>query len=374
MADQVSADRKLYWLAGAGLVALLLTPLLMVGTVGVIFIALLDSGEDAGAAGVSSCSPVDSITPVTDAQVEGFTSEQLGNAAEIVQAGADLGVSVHGQTVAVMTAIGESSLINIDYGDWETAGWRNPDGTPTSSLGLFQQQRWWGSVEERMDPHTAATLFYRALLQVPGWESMQPTLAANATQNNADPYHYRPYWAGAVAIVTALSGNPDLVLPGADAPCALPAASIAGTGDWVHPLGGEGRLTSGFGMRTIFGRTALHTGQDLAQSCGSPVFAAAAGTVIFAGFGPYQGRTGNIVVLDHGGGVQTWYGHLLTGTMAVRVGDVVTSGQQIASSGGDKNIDPVGAGNSTGCHLHFEVHDPDAVDPLPWMLEHGVQL
>ena len=92
-----------------------------------------------------------------------YDAEQLCNAATIIDVGSTLGLSARDQTIAVMTAIGESSLRNIEYGDWETSGVRNPDGSPTTSIGLFQQQDEWGSREERLDPQTAATLFYRAM-------------------------------------------------------------------------------------------------------------------------------------------------------------------------------------------------------------------
>ena len=136
------------------------------------------------------------------ASVGPFHGEQIINAAQIIIAGNDLGVDAHGQVLAVMTAIGESTLIAVDHGD--AAG---PD-----SRGLFQQRAngAWGSYSDRMDPRTAATSFFRALLQVPGWESMDPTLAAHRVQGNADPSHYTPYFSAAVQLVAALGGDPSL--------------------------------------------------------------------------------------------------------------------------------------------------------------------
>jgi hypothetical protein len=127
-----------------------------------------------------------------------FRGVQLINAAQIIIAANDLGIDTKGQAIGVMTAIGESTLTNINYGD--AAG---PD-----SRGLFQQRAngAWGSLADRMNPRIAATNFFKALLRVPGWESMPPTLAAHATQNNADPYYYAQYWNDAVLIVSTLSG------------------------------------------------------------------------------------------------------------------------------------------------------------------------
>ncbi len=137
--------------------------------------------------------------------IAGWQGEQLENAATIMQTGAALGFGRDGQILGVMTAMGESSLINIDYGDWETSGFTNPDGSRTTSIGLFQQQEWWGSVPERMDPATSARLFYERLARVPDWPSMEPTLAIHRVQVNLDPSYYTRYHEDAVAVVDALS-------------------------------------------------------------------------------------------------------------------------------------------------------------------------
>lgn len=137
-----------------------------------------------------------------------YTDEQIGNARTIVAAGRDAGLPQRDQTIAVMTAIGESSLRNIDYGDWETGGVTNPDGARTTSIGLFQQQDGWGTREQRLDPYTAATLFYRAMVtRVPEPErsSLAPTTVAHRTQVNADPQHYERFWPAAERLVAELA-------------------------------------------------------------------------------------------------------------------------------------------------------------------------
>ncbi len=141
-----------------------------------------------------------------DAGVEGWRGEQLDNAAIIMQTASGLGFGRDGQIIGVMTAMGESGLRNIDYGDWETIGFRNPDGTRTSSIGLFQQQDWWGSVETRMDPASSATLFYTRLGGLEGWQQMTPSHAIHRVQINTDPDYYSQYAADATAVVDALSG------------------------------------------------------------------------------------------------------------------------------------------------------------------------
>lgn len=136
-------------------------------------------------------------------------SEQRRNAAIVMRAGQELGLSMRDQAIGVMTAMGESSLRNLDYGDWETRGVRNPDGSPTTSLGLFQQQDGWGTRESRLDPYSAATLFYRAMIsEVPESEraGLEPTLVAHRIQVNERPSHYARFWPAAVAVVDDIAG------------------------------------------------------------------------------------------------------------------------------------------------------------------------
>lgn len=113
----------------------------------------------------------------------------------------------------------------------------------------------------------------------------------------------------------------------------------------------SGTLTSGFGPR--WGR--MHEGIDIAVPSGTPVAAAASGTVIWAG---WQGGYGNLVVVDHGGGIATAYGH--NTSVTVSVGQHVGQGTIIAYSGS--------TGNSTGPHVHFEVRvNGSAVDPMGYL-------
>ncbi len=110
-------------------------------------------------------------------------------------------------------------------------------------------------------------------------------------------------------------------------------------------------ITSPFGWR--WGR--MHEGLDLGAASGAPIAAAAAGTVIYAG---WLGGYGNLVVIDHGGGLATAYGH--QSSIAVSVGQEVAQGQVIGYVGS--------TGHSTGPHLHFEVRvDGAAVDPLGYL-------
>lgn len=159
------------------------------------------AAADAPAADVPPvpASPCDTLSAYSD--------EQLGNADIIIAVASAAGLGERDQTIGVMTAMGESSLRNLDYGDWETSEVTNPDGTPTTSIGLFQQQDGWGTREQRLDPHTAAELFYRAMMtRVPEPErsATEPTIVAHRTQINKDPQHYARYWERAQQLVVAL--------------------------------------------------------------------------------------------------------------------------------------------------------------------------
>jgi len=138
--------------------------------------------------------------------VAGFAGDQLVNAATIMNAATTAGLPQQAQTLGVMTAIGESSLRNLDYGD-DVQGVTNPDGTPATSLGLFQQQDGWGSRTARLDPNVSAALFFARLALIPDWQGMAPSAAAHAVQSNADPDHYTPFYEPAAQIVKTLTAT-----------------------------------------------------------------------------------------------------------------------------------------------------------------------
>ena len=103
----------------------------------------------------------------------------------------------------------------------------------------------------------------------------------------------------------------------------------------------SGIISSRFGVRSSI-RSSAHTGLDIATSTGTPVKAAASGTVTFAG---WKGSYGNLMVITHSNGVQTYYGHC--SKLYLSAGATVSQGQTIAAVGS--------TGNSTGPHLHFEI-------------------
>jgi murein DD-endopeptidase MepM/ murein hydrolase activator NlpD len=142
------------------------------------------------------------------------------------------------------------------------------------------------------------------------------------------------------------------------------AAGAVGGQGWAVPVGGP--ITDGFGPRAspCPGCTSYHLGADIGAGCGAVIHAAHAGTVTYAG---WNGGYGNYVQLSHGGGVSTGYGHIVSGGILVGNGQNVDAGEPIARVGS--------TGNSTGCHLHFEVRiNGSATDPIAFMAQHGASL
>jgi murein DD-endopeptidase MepM/ murein hydrolase activator NlpD len=162
--------------------------------------------------------------------------------------------------------------------------------------------------------------------------------------------------------------EPRVIIAGLPAPAGIPAApALLKTRElpkvvapaWVNP-NPTARVTSCFGPR--WGR--LHAGVDLAAPDHTPIVAAGAGVVVRAGAAEGYG---NAVLIDHGNGYLTHYGHL--SVIAVQVGQQVTAGERIGDEGS--------TGHSTGPHLHFEVHEgyyKNPIEPAEWMHQHGVDI
>ena len=137
---------------------------------------------------------------------------------------------------------------------------------------------------------------------------------------------------------------------------------IDGTVQWPFQTGVP--ISSGFGARQVTNCgfcSTFHEGLDFVPGAGSPIQAIADGTVSVVS-GP-SGAFGNHVEIEHvidGQKVTSTYSHMQTGSVQVRVGDTVTVGQLVGKVGS--------TGNSTGAHLHFEIHLSGVpVDPYPWL-------
>ena len=135
--------------------------------------------------------------------IAGYCQPQLINAVQVIRAARSMGLKTRPQEIGIMTAIGESGLRNLGFGD--TAG---PD-----SRGMFQQRSNYGTLADRLDPYIAARAFYSRMLGVPGWNTRPPTEVAHAVQENADPNYYTKFWTRAEALEFGIYSYQALLLP-----------------------------------------------------------------------------------------------------------------------------------------------------------------
>jgi len=136
---------------------------------------------------------------------------------------------------------------------------------------------------------------------------------------------------------------------------------------WARPTSGP--RTSGFGPRSSqcgngYCSTSYHYGVDLSGGCSAGIYAAAAGTVVYAG---YNGGYGNYIKIDHGGGIGTGYAHIRPGGFFVGYGQRVNAGDLIGSEGN--------TGNAFGCNLHFEAYvGGSPVNPIDFLAARGISI
>ncbi len=168
--------------------------------------------------------------------------------------------------------------------------------------------------------------------------------------------------AAGVAVVSRVDGTLKNGVPAILSPEAFAAAAAAGaTGAGgaptcvALPLAEGYRLTSNYGYRIhpISRQYSLHTGMDMAAPLGTPIHAVTDGTVVYTGAGR-QGRSSELVIIEHqvnGTTFFSWYVHMYPDGVFVTVGQQVKAGEVIAEVGNN--------GNSTGPHLHFEIHTSD---------------
>jgi murein DD-endopeptidase MepM/ murein hydrolase activator NlpD len=323
---------------------------MFLGTMPVLMMAASIGAHTGGAESPASrvattgCALAPSKASATD-----LDDEQVANARTIIAVGKSLGVPPRGWVIAIATALQESGLRNLNYGDRD-------------SLGLMQQRpsTGWGTPAQVQDPTYAARAFFGGptsptsnpgLLSVTGWQRLPLWQAAQTVQRSSFPMAYGDHEPLATEIVHRLTGTTAGCAPLADGP-------------WRPPVPAGYALTSSFGWRTspTRGGADFHTGQDFARSQGSPVTAVSTGVVVYTG---WSGGYGNLVRVRHANGVESWYAHL--STIDVQAGDEVGAGDRLGAVGS--------TGNSTGPHLHLEIRvDDHPVDPMPWLVRKGVRM
>lgn len=313
-------------------------------------------------------------------QVLTLNRTQLTHAATIITVGSQTsGVGRPGVVVALMAALTESSLRMLaNTGAYpESSDFPNDgNGADHDSLGLFQMRpaAGWGTVAQLMDSTYQARAFFggpggpnypspRGLLDIPGWQQLDPGEAAQAVEVSAYPDRYQDYRPVAETILTALT-RPTSAGEAGEAPV------VAETTRVVFPLPeGTWVRTSPFGWRThpISGRRAFHAGADFAAPDGTPIYAVADGLVVRA---DYTETGGGVIVIEHTIGGQrlaSTYIHMWANGIYVAPGEPVTAGQRIGDVGS--------SGQSTGPHLHLQIHPggqgASTIDADTWLSEHG---
>jgi len=198
-----------------------------------------------------------------------------------------------------------------------------------------------------------------------GYEAgVRARAAAAAAAAKADA-EARARQQAAAAAAAAAASRPAASAPAPSAPAAgstRPSGSSAASG-WTRPITSYTFYQAyGYRIHPVYGDYRLHAGADFSAPCGTPLYATAAGTVTYAG--PYGGY-GNIIIIDHGGGITSAYAHVYATGIYVRTGQTVAAGTNIAGVGN--------AGVSTGCHLHFEIRNNGvATDPMAFLATRGV--
>jgi murein DD-endopeptidase MepM/ murein hydrolase activator NlpD len=337
----------------AGLVVVVLGVVVTAAVLGVRHLRALVSGEQC-------------LVTASGTSFE-WAPDQASNAAAIAAIAVQRGMPPRAATIAIATAMQESKVRNVKFGDRD-------------SLGLFQQRpsAGWGTPEQIMDPAYASTKFYEKLATVLGWETMSLTEAAQRVQVSAYPDAYAKHEPLATQIVNLLADGAANAVGNSLAMVCAAAGQVAASG-WTIPV----KASVGSGFRTPSRPT--HQGVDLIIGRYTPIHAAASGVVSMVkcdedhsgrldcnrdGY-PGKGGCGWMVEIQHAGDVMTRYCHMVQRPF-VQIGQNVTAGEVIGRVGT--------SGNSSGPHLHFEVHlnndrsSSGAIDPLSFMDKMGAPL
>jgi murein DD-endopeptidase MepM/ murein hydrolase activator NlpD len=358
------------------LVALVTTLALLccAGSVTMILFSGFSDDDDpvnlnAAAYGCGEGGPVDPNSKLPS--IRQYGAQQIRNAAVIINVGAKLKMPPRAWVIAVATSMQESRLVNLG-----NLGSRNDH----DSLGLFQQRpsSGWGTPAQVRDPEYASTKFYEKLKKVPNWEEKSLTRAAQAVQISAYPDAYAKHEPVATQIVNTLAHGAAKAVGNSLSMTCSGSGQIAASG-WTNPVHAD----VGSGFRTP--ERPNHQGVDLIIARYKPITAAASGIVSLVkcdedfrgrktcnvdGY-PGKGGCGWMVEIRHAGNVMTRYCHMVQRPF-VKENQKVTAGQIIGRVGT--------SGNSSGPHLHFEVHlDNDrssngATNPVPFMQQQGAPL
>lgn len=261
-----------------------------------------------------------------------FSAEQMKNAAIIASVGSGMAMSKRDLQIGIMTAIAESGLINVNYGDRD-------------SLGLFQQRpsMGWGTPAQVTNPRYSSNKFFSVLKGLVGRNEMSPWAAAQSVQRSAfaDGSNYQRWWPSATAIFTkglkktggGYKVNENLGGSGGKHRPSKPGKGWSNTHDYRNGLGSP---LYAFNDGVVLESYATTSG----GSPGNGIYTAPNGL-------PYRSYGERIKIRGNDGNTLL-YAHMHVNSRKVQQGDRVRGGQLIGYSGN--------TGNSTGPHTHFEVN------------------
>lgn len=288
------------------------------------------------------------VNPQGPQRAVAWKSDQKSWASVITNVARSRGMPPRAAVIGVATAMQESGLRNLTYGDRD-------------SLGLFQQRpsQGWGTAAQVIDAVYSSNSFYERLAKVSRWQTRPLTDVAQAVQRSAFPDAYAKWEKSAGDLVAGSWGNAVLTVASG---CS--SLSSDSSGAWALPVENS-RVTTPYKAGGGMWSSGSHTGIDFPVPTGTRVQAVGRGTVVEAGPG---GAYGNNVVIKMSDGRYTQYAHLSRITVAT--GQAVTARQQIGLSGA--------TGNVTGPHLHFETRTGPAygsdIDPVAYLRSHGLSL
>ena len=294
------------------------------------------------------------LNPQGKQQSVNWTEEQKRNASVITNVARSRSLPPRAAVIGVATAIQESMLKNIRYGDRD-------------SQGLFQQRpsQGWGTVAQVTDPIYASNSFFERLAKVDKWQTKPLTKAAQNVQRSGFPDAYAKWEKTAGELVVKSWGRHAVLSTTSGCDAVENAADSTGAkGGWALPVENS-RVTTPYKAGGGMWSSGSHTGVDFPVATGTRVQAVGTGTVVEAGWG---GAYGNNVVIKMSDGKYTQYGHL--SKISVTKGQPVKARQQIGVSGA--------TGNASGPHLHFEARTGPAygsdINPVGYLRSHGLSL
>jgi murein DD-endopeptidase MepM/ murein hydrolase activator NlpD len=250
---------------------------------------------------------------------------------------------------------GENDIYKLALSQQKTA--KQLTTLATAQAGILAGQKQAADAAEAAATAAAANLQTAVTAQTAHQQTLTLQLAALTTKLKMTEKQYAAGVAAAAAAAAASGGSGGTV--GSAQPGAVDAQG------WALPT--IGVITSPWGYRYDPADNynwQMHYGDDIADGCLQPIYAAHAGTVTYVG--PY-GDIGNYVIINDGDQYSTAYGHIANGETFVHIGQHVAGGQNIARTGS--------TGTSTGCHLYFQVMvNGSPVNPAPFMQARGIIL